>query len=62
MAGQAKPPATPDTELLQKLLAVQLYYAGTQQRIIARIIGRRVTWVNALLRGVPKPTKSVGPA
>lgn len=42
------------TELLEKLLVVQLYTLGTRQDKIAKIVGRQKLWVNALLKGVPR--------
>lgn len=44
-------------ELLEKLLAVQLYSMGTPQGRIASIVGKSKTWVNELLRGVPKVSR-----
>lgn len=45
-------------ELLSKLIAVNLWLAGAAQGKIASAIGKSATWVNDLLKGVPKPKKS----
>jgi hypothetical protein len=45
----------PSEELLTKLLAVNMWIAGASQGKIATTIGRGTTWVNDLLKGVPKP-------
>lgn len=47
-------PGKRDTELLEKLLVVQLYSLGATQDQIARVIGRQKAWVNAMLKGIPK--------
>lgn len=44
-----------DTELLEKILVVQLYALGAAQDQIARLVGRQKLWVNQLLRGIPRP-------
>jgi hypothetical protein len=41
-------------ELLEKLLAVKLYSMGTAQGRIAQVLGKSKTWVNDLLKGIPK--------
>jgi hypothetical protein len=43
-------------ELLTKLLAINMWKAGASQAVIARAVGRGLTWVNGFLKGVPKPT------
>ena len=45
------------TELLEKLLVVQLYSLGATQDYIARVVGRQKLWVNAMLKGIPKREK-----
>jgi hypothetical protein len=44
------------TELLQKILAVQLHTTGVTQGRIAKIVSKSKSWVNALLKGVPAPS------
>lgn len=45
------------TELLEKLLVVQLYTLGATQDYLARIVGPQKLWVNAMLKGIPKRGK-----
>jgi hypothetical protein len=45
------------TELLERLLVVQLYALGAPQDYIARVVGRQKAWVNAMLKGIPKRGK-----
>lgn len=40
--------------LLEKQIALDLYFRGASQDTIARLLGKRKKWVNDLLRGVPK--------
>ena len=47
-------PGKRDTELLEKLLVVQLHSLGATQDQIARVVGRQKLWVNELLRGIPR--------
>jgi hypothetical protein len=47
-------PGQRDTELLEKLLVLQLYDLGAAQDQIARVVGRQKLWVNNILRGLPK--------
>ncbi len=47
-------PGERTTELLEKLLVVQLYALGATQGYIARVVGRQTLWVNAMLKGIPK--------
>jgi hypothetical protein len=42
------------TDVLAKLLAVNMWVAGANQSSIARAVGKSKSWVNSLLRGVPK--------
>lgn len=44
-------------ELLAKILATNLWAAGANQATIKRSVEKSSTWVNDLLKGVPKPTK-----
>lgn len=46
------------TEMLARVLAVQLYVVGASQGSIARAVGKSKTWVNTLLRGIPKVRRS----
>lgn len=41
-------------ELLEKLIALQLFDLGAPQGTIAKTVGKSKTWVNKLVRGVPK--------
>lgn len=41
-------------ELLEKILAVQLYSSGMTQGRIAHAVGKSKTWVNDLLKGMPR--------
>lgn len=41
-------------ELLEKTIALQLFALGAPQGSIATTVGKSKTWVNKLLRGVPK--------
>lgn len=43
--------------MLETLLLVQLYSMGTPQKVIARLLGKSINWVNDSLKGVPKPGK-----
>jgi hypothetical protein len=45
-------------ELLEKLLAFQLHALGVGQSRIATAVGKGKTWVNDLLRDVPKGGRS----
>jgi len=45
------------TELLERLLVVQLYALGASQDYIARVVGRQKARVNAMLKGIPKRRK-----
>lgn len=42
-----------DTELLEKLLLLQLFSLGATQSQIARFMGKSKTWVNDLLKDLP---------
>lgn len=43
--------------LLEREFAVQLYLRGASQDTIARVVHKSKSWVNDLLRGVPKATR-----
>ena len=43
-----------EAELLEKVLLLQLYSLGATQSQIAGFMGKSKTWVNGLLRGLPK--------
>jgi predicted XRE-type DNA-binding protein len=45
---------TREAELLEKLLCLQLYALGATQSQIARFMGKSKTWVNDLMKGMPK--------
>ena len=45
---------TKESELLEKLILLQLYSAGATQSQIARFLGKSKSWVNDLLKGLPK--------
>ena len=45
---------TKQVELLEKLLVLQLYSLGATQSQIARFVGKSKSWVNELLKGLPK--------
>ena len=42
------------TELLEKLLVLQLYGLGAAQEHIAKVVGRQKLWVNTVLKGLPR--------
>jgi hypothetical protein len=42
------------TELLEKLLVMQMHAMGATQDQIAKTIGRQKLWVNGLLKNVPR--------
>ena len=44
-------------ELLEKLVLLQLHALGTSQDKIAKFLSKQKAWVNACLKGVPKPRK-----
>jgi hypothetical protein len=49
---------TREAELLEKLLCLQLYALGATQSQIARFMGKSKTWVNDLMKGMPKKKES----
>jgi hypothetical protein len=48
------------TELLQKLLVLQMHAMGATQERIAKAVGRQTAWVNELLKGLPKGGRGNG--
>lgn len=42
------------SELLEKLVVLQLHAMGISQDKIARVVGRQKLWVNSLLKGIPR--------
>ena len=47
-------------DLLERMLAFQLYTMGVPQDRIAKTVGRQKVWVNDLVKGIPKGGKSDG--
>jgi transcriptional regulator with XRE-family HTH domain len=45
---------TKEAELLEKLLVLQLNSLGATQSQIARFMGKSKSWVNDLMKGLPK--------
>ncbi len=58
MAGKKRTPNEEVEELLSKLVAINLWSAGANQKKIARAVGKSPNWVNDLLKDVPKPKNS----
>ena len=54
MAAKIKDNSARVSDLLEKLLAVQLHSAGATQDQIARMVGKQKLWVNRLLKGIPR--------
>lgn len=48
------------TEVLQKLLVLQMYTLGATQDRIAKAVGKQKAWVNDLLKGLPRGGKQDG--
>jgi predicted transcriptional regulator len=44
-------------ETMDKLLAIELWTRGATQESIAKVLGRSKTWVNDLLKAIPKGGK-----
>jgi hypothetical protein len=57
MAAKRAEPESRSLIMLETLLVVQLYSMGAPQKVIARILGKSINWVNDTLKGIPKPTK-----
>lgn len=49
-----------NTELLEKLLVLELYSLGAAQAQIAKVVGRQKLWVNTILKGLPKKGETHG--
>jgi hypothetical protein len=49
---------TQQADFLAKILAINMWSAGASQTAIARAVGKSKSWVNSLLKGVPKPKSS----
>jgi len=47
-------------DLLTKMLVFQLFSMGVPQDKIAKTVGKSKTWVNDLLKGIPKGGKTDG--
>jgi len=43
--------------LLERQIAIQLYFGGASQDVIARVLQKSKGWVNDLLRGLPRKTR-----
>jgi len=54
MPKKKRDDGTQVTELLEKLLVLQLYAMGARQTRIAKAVGRQTAWVNGLLKGIPR--------
>ena len=54
MARKSYQPGQRDTELLEKLLVLQLHTFGAAQDQIAKVVGRQKLWVNDILKRLPK--------
>ena len=52
--GKSKGLETKEAELLEKLLALQLYSIGATQSQIARFMGKSKSWVNELMKSLPR--------
>ncbi|WP_018972827.1 hypothetical protein [Rudaea cellulosilytica] len=58
MAKSKKEDGERAVELLEKLLVFQMYSMGATQSQIARTVGRQMLWVNSLLKGVPRESRT----
>jgi hypothetical protein len=47
-------------ELLQTLIVLQTFALGASQDKIAKVVGRQKLWVNAILKGLPRPKPASG--
>jgi hypothetical protein len=52
--GEADRDSQKVEELLQKLLVFQMFSLGATQGKTAKVVGRSKTWVNEILKGMPK--------
>jgi len=57
MPGRRLEPESRSLVMLETLVLVQLHALGTPQKVIARVLGKSLTWVNDSLKGVPRPKK-----
>ena len=55
MPSRRVEPESRSLVMLETSVLVQLHSLGTPQKVIARILGKSLTWVNDSLKGVPKP-------
>ncbi len=55
MPAKRVEPESRSLVMLETLVLVQLHALGTPQKVIARVLGKSLTWVNDSLKGVPKP-------
>lgn len=58
MPPRKKTPNDSIEELLAKIAAINLWTAGASQGNIAKALGKSKSWVNDLLKGVPKPVRT----
>ena len=54
MPKSSKSEAERTLELAEKLLAMKMHSMGATQGQIARAVGKNKTWVNGVVRGVPR--------
>src|SRR5437867_4462860 len=54
MPKRSYQPGQRDTELIEKLVVLQLYNLGAAQDHIAKVVGLQKLWVNNILKGLPK--------
>ncbi len=52
-------PENRSVDLLERLVLLQLHGLGATQGSMARFLGKSKIWVNACLKGVPKPKREV---
>ncbi len=45
-------------DLMERQIALGLHFQGANQDTIARVLQKSKSWVNDLLRDIPKPKKS----
>jgi hypothetical protein len=57
-------PARSDDEKLEQLLqtsiVLQMFALGATQEKIAKTVGRSKSWVNTILKGIPRPKPTSG--
>jgi len=54
MPKRSYQPGQRDTELLEKLVVLQLYKLGAAQDQIAKLLGRQKLWVGNILKTLPR--------